>query len=138
MNCGDFLPRYTENAVKLNKIEESIIDRALIYSYIVPMRLGYFDGDPQFHPFGNLGPSDVCSEEHQKLALNVAKQGIVLLDNNEALPLSKNATKYLAVIGPNGNDTVASMLVCLVNTLPLYKDCISISHLLHMKPGVHS
>ena len=102
------------------------------------MRLGYFDGDPQFHPFGNLGPSNVCSEEHQKLALDVAKQGIVLLDNNEALPLSKNATKYLAVIGPNGNDTVASMLVCLVNTLPLYKDCISISHLLHMKPGVHS
>ncbi|KAJ6906804.1 hypothetical protein NC652_024263 [Populus alba x Populus x berolinensis] len=30
------------------------------------------------------------------------------------------------------------MLVCLVNTLPLYKDCISISHLLHMKSGVHS
>ncbi|KAG6761302.1 hypothetical protein POTOM_034515 [Populus tomentosa] len=86
MNCGDFLPGYTENAAKLNKIEESFVDRALIYSYIVLMRLSFFDGDPQFHPFGNLGPSGVCSEEHQKLALDAAKQGIVLLDNNGALP----------------------------------------------------
>ncbi|KAJ6986320.1 hypothetical protein NC653_024041 [Populus alba x Populus x berolinensis] len=124
MNCGDFLPRYTYNAVKLNKIEESFVDRALIYSYTVLMRLSFFDGDPQFHLFGNLRLSDVCSEEHQKLALDVAKQGIVLLDNNEALSLSKNATKNLAVIGPNSNAITTSMLACLVNTLPLYKDCI--------------
>jgi beta-D-xylosidase 4 len=111
MNCGDFLPRYTENAVKLNKIEESIVDQALIYNYIVLMRLGFFDGDPKLHPFGNLGPSDVCTEEHQELALDAAKQGIVLLDNKGALPLSKNATKNLAVIGPNGNATVAMISI---------------------------
>jgi len=127
---------FAKDAVKLNKIEESVVDRALIYSYIVLMRPSFFDRDPQFHLFGNLGASDVCNEEHQKLALDAAKQEIVLLDNNGALPLSKNATKNLAVIRLNGNATVASMLACLVNTLPLYKDCISISHLLHMKPGV--
>ncbi len=39
------------------------------------------------------------------LALDVARQAIVLLDNNGALALSKNATKSLAIIGLNGNVT---------------------------------
>lgn len=111
MNCGDFLPRFTENAVKLNKVEESVVDQALIYNYIVLMRLGFFDGDPKSNPFGDLGPSDVCSEEHQKLAIDAAKQGIVLLDNNGALPLSKNSIKTLAAIGPNANATVAMISI---------------------------
>uniref|UniRef100_A0A2P2NM37 Putative beta-D-xylosidase 5 n=1 Tax=Rhizophora mucronata TaxID=61149 RepID=A0A2P2NM37_RHIMU len=105
MNCGDFLGKYTENAVKLNKVEESTVDQALIYNYIVLMRLGFFDGNPKLLPFGNLGPSDVCTNEHQMYALDAAKQGIVLLKNNGALPLSKNSIKNLAVIGPNGNVT---------------------------------
>ncbi|XVE49324.1 hypothetical protein DITRI_Ditri01bG0073600 [Diplodiscus trichospermus] len=105
MNCGDYLGKYTENAVNLNKVEESIVDQALIYNYIVLMRLGFFDGNPKFLPFGNLGPSNVCTDDHQLLALDAAKQGIVLLDNNGALPLSKTITKNLAVIGPNANAT---------------------------------
>ncbi|KAJ9175155.1 hypothetical protein P3X46_013734 [Hevea brasiliensis] len=105
MNCGDFLGKYTENAVKLNKVEESVVDTALIYNLIVLMRLGFFDGDPKSILFGNLGPFDVCSNEHQMLALDAARQGIVLLDNKGALPLSKNVTKSIAVIGPNGNVT---------------------------------
>ncbi|KAF2294452.1 hypothetical protein GH714_011551 [Hevea brasiliensis] len=105
MNCGDFLGKYTETAVKLNKVEESVVDQALIYNFIVLMRLDFFDGDPKLLQFGNLGPSDVCSGEHQMLALDAARQGIVLLDNNGVLPLSKSTTKSLAVIGPNGNVT---------------------------------
>lgn len=69
------------------------------------MRLGFFDGDPSKQEFGNLGPSDVCTAEHQQLALDAAKQGIVLLKNDGSLPLSPNNTKSLAVIGPNANVT---------------------------------
>ncbi|KAG7582568.1 Glycoside hydrolase family 3 C-terminal domain superfamily [Arabidopsis suecica] len=105
MNCGDFLGKYTENAVKLKKLNGSEVDEALIYNYIVLMRLGFFDGDPKSLPFGNLGPSDVCSKDHQILALEAAKQGIVLLENRGGLPLSKTAVKKLAVIGPNANAT---------------------------------
>lgn len=100
------MSKYTENAVNLSKIDESVVDQALVYNYIVLMRLGFFDGDPKLLPLGNLGPSDVCTIEHQMLAVDAAKQGIVLLDNNGALPLSKNTTKNLVVIGPNGNATV--------------------------------
>ncbi|KAK6916335.1 Glycoside hydrolase, family 3, N-terminal, partial [Dillenia turbinata] len=105
MNCGDYLGKYTENAVNQNKIEEAVVDQALTYNYIVLMRLGFFDGDPKLLPYGNLGPSDVCTDSHQSLALEAAKQGIVLLDNNGVLPLSQNATKSLAIIGPNANAT---------------------------------
>lgn len=105
MNCGDYLGKYTANAVNLKKVDESIVDQALIYNYIVLLRLGFFDGNPKSLPFGNLGPSDVCSDDHQLLALDAAKQGVVLLDNNGALPLSQTNTKNLAVIGPNANAT---------------------------------
>nr|VDC72127.1 unnamed protein product [Brassica rapa] len=105
MNCGDFLGKYTENAVNQKKLNGSEVDEALIYNYVVLMRLGFFDGDPKSLPFGHLGPSDVCSNDHQMLALEAAKQGIVLLENRGDLPLSKTAVKKLAIIGPNANAT---------------------------------
>ncbi|ONM11113.1 Zinc finger CCCH domain-containing protein 46 [Zea mays] len=40
-----------------------------------------FDGDPAAEPFGRLGPADVCSREHQDLALDAPRQGVVLLKN---------------------------------------------------------
>ncbi|PON90552.1 Glycoside hydrolase [Trema orientale] len=105
MNCGDYLGKYTASAVSLSKVEESIVDQALVYNYMVLLRLGFFDGNPKLLPFGNLGPSDVCSNDHKALALEAAKQGIVLLDNSGILPLSQNSTKKLAIIGPNANAT---------------------------------
>ncbi|CAN7105660.1 unnamed protein product [Brassica rapa subsp. narinosa] len=105
MNCGDFLGKYTENAVNQKKLNGSEVDEALIYNYVVLMRLGFFDGDPKSLPFGHLGPSDVCSNDHQMLALEAAKQGIVMLENRGDLPLSKTAVKKLAIIGPNANAT---------------------------------
>ena len=108
-NCGFYLSNYTKNAVELGKVEESVVDQALVYNYLVLMRLGFFDGDPAILPFGKLGASDVCSDDHQLLALDAAKQGIVLLHNNGFLPLSPNTTKTLAVIGPNANATDAML-----------------------------
>ncbi|MCL7048716.1 hypothetical protein MKW94_001386, partial [Papaver nudicaule] len=105
LNCGDYLRNFTENAVKQGKVSESTVDQALVNNYRVLMRLGFFDGDPAKLPFGKLGPSDVCTEHHQNLALEAAKQGIVLLDNNGTLPLNPKITKTLAIIGPNANAT---------------------------------
>ncbi|KNA05122.1 hypothetical protein SOVF_193270 [Spinacia oleracea] len=106
MNCGDYLRKYTVRAVNQRKVSESVVDQALIYNYVVLMRLGFFDGNPKKHPFGKLRPSDVCTEDHKKLALDAAKQGIVLLENKgSTLPLSSKYVKKLAVIGPNANAT---------------------------------
>jgi beta-D-xylosidase 4 len=106
INCGTFLGDHAEAAVKVGKLKESLIDRALLHSFTVQMRLGLFDGNPAMQPYGNLGPRDVCSEQHQQLALEAARQGIVLLkNNNRALPLSPTRIRSLAVIGPNADVT---------------------------------
>jgi hypothetical protein len=68
------------------------------------MRLGLFDGDPKHQKYGDLGPQNVCSEDHRDLALDAARQGIVLLKNRDnILPLSKSKITSLAVIGPNAD-----------------------------------
>ncbi|KAL0365115.1 UNVERIFIED_CONTAM: Beta-xylosidase/alpha-L-arabinofuranosidase 2 [Sesamum angustifolium] len=55
---------------------------------------------------GLLSVTDVCTPENQELALEVARQGIVLLKNTDSsLPLPPQAIKSLAVIGPNANAT---------------------------------
>lgn len=105
LNCGDFLGLHTEAAVKAGKLPESAVDAALVNIFTVLMRLGWFDGDPAKQPYGNLGPKDVCTAEHQQLALEAARQGIVLLKNDGSLPLAANKVHSLAVIGPNANVT---------------------------------
>lgn len=104
LNCGGYLASYTEGAVSMGKVKEWRVDSAVSNLFTVRMRLGMFDGQPSSQEFGNLGVADVCSPAHQELAVEAARQGIVLLKNDgNTLPLSKGQT--LAVIGPNANAT---------------------------------
>ncbi|KAJ4850320.1 hypothetical protein Tsubulata_005835 [Turnera subulata] len=86
-------------------IREADIDRSLKYLYVVLMRLGFFDGNPQYN---SLGKKDVCSEANVELAREAVREGTVLLKNvGETLPLDSNKIKTLAVIGPHANATAA-------------------------------
>ncbi|GAA0172122.1 glucosidase [Lithospermum erythrorhizon] len=104
LNCGSFLSKYTESAVKKGLVEEADIDIAIKNNFLTLMRLGFFDGDPRKQLYGELGPKDVCTDAHQELAREAARQGIVLLKNTKgSLPLSPTSIKSLAVIGPNAD-----------------------------------
>ncbi|XP_027093443.1 probable beta-D-xylosidase 7 [Coffea arabica] len=104
VNCGYYLLNYTKSAFLQKKVSESDIDRALQNLFSVRMRLGLFNGDPKKLLYGSIGPDQVCTKEHQELALEAARNGIVLLKNSaKLLPLSKKITS-LAVIGPNANN----------------------------------
>ncbi|KAK3141365.1 hypothetical protein QOZ80_4BG0332950 [Eleusine coracana subsp. coracana] len=103
LNCGNFLAQHTVAAVQAGKLTESDVDRAITNNFITLIRLGFFDGDPRKLPFGSLGPKDVCTSSNQELAREAARQGIVLLKNKGALPLSAKSIKSMAVIGPNAN-----------------------------------
>ncbi|CAM8942411.1 unnamed protein product [Rhodiola kirilowii] len=106
VNCNSFLKQHTKSAVEKNKLSIKHIDRALHNQFAVRMRLGLFSGDPSQLPFGHLGLKNVCSQEHQNLALEAARHGIVLLKNTaKLLPLPKSSTGSLAVIGPNANNS---------------------------------
>ncbi|KAF7809507.1 putative beta-D-xylosidase 6 [Senna tora] len=101
INCGSFMLQHTQSAIEQGKVKEEELDRALVNLFTVQMRLGLFDGDPRRGQFGKLGPQDVCSPQHKALALEAARQGIVLLKNDKNfLPLNKNGVNTLAVIGP--------------------------------------
>ncbi|KAF5955449.1 hypothetical protein HYC85_008305 [Camellia sinensis] len=110
VNCGSYLKNYTKSAVEMKKLAISDIDRALHNLFSVRMRLGLFNGNPINLPYGNIGPNQVCTQAHLNLALEAARNGIVLLKNSGSLlPLSKSKTASLAVIGPNA-DTTATLL----------------------------
>ncbi|KAJ3680339.1 hypothetical protein LUZ60_016617 [Juncus effusus] len=108
INCGTYLLRYTKSAIEKSKIQETDIDKALINLFSVQLRLGLFDSLDQDKNkwFMQLDHRNVCTENHRKLALESAKQGLVLLKNeNGLLPLDKREIRSVALIGPAGNDT---------------------------------
>ncbi|XP_076935160.1 putative beta-D-xylosidase 2 [Bidens hawaiensis] len=107
LDCGPFLAVHTQGAVDRGLLKETDIDSALFNTLTVQMRLGMFDGEPSSHTFGHLGPRDVCTPANQELALEAARQGIVLLKNHgPALPLSPKRHRTVAVIGPNSDVSV--------------------------------
>ncbi|XP_012437980.1 probable beta-D-xylosidase 2 [Gossypium raimondii] len=108
LDCGPFLAQHSEDAVKQGLLNEVDINNALVNTLRVQMRLGMFDGEPSVQPFGKLGPKDVCTPSNQELALEAARQGIVLLKNSGvSLPLSHRRHQTVAVIGPNSDATVS-------------------------------
>lgn len=70
------------------------------------MKLGIFDPIDRV-PYNNISPEMVGCEEHQELALEVSRQSIVLLKNeNDILPLNNKKLKSIAVVGHNANQIV--------------------------------
>ncbi|KAL8142640.1 hypothetical protein V2J09_015672 [Rumex salicifolius] len=107
LDCGAFLGIHTEDAMRKGLLTEADVNNALTNTLTVQMRLGMFDGRPSAHPYGHLGPNHVCSPTHKELALDAARQGIVLLKNHgPTLPLSHIRHRTVAAIGPNSDATV--------------------------------
>jgi beta-glucosidase-like glycosyl hydrolase len=87
--------------VEEGKVPMALVDRAVRRVLEVKFRLGLFE-----HPYADLARAEhvMHSREHQRLALRAAREGIVLLKNeNNLLPLKKDL-KTIAVIGPNADD----------------------------------
>ncbi|XP_048550142.1 probable beta-D-xylosidase 2 [Triticum urartu] len=95
----DFLTTYGLEAVQKGKTRESDVDNALTNLYMTLMRLGYFDGMPRYE---SLNEKDICSHDHRSLALDGARQGMVLLKNHGGLlPLDPKKFGAVAVRGPH-------------------------------------
>lgn len=98
--------RHMMSAIEQGKALEEDIDRALMNLFTVQLQLGLFDGEIGRIRLRKLGPQNVCTSEHRRLALEAARQGIVLLKNEQKfLPLDKHGISSLAVIGPLANST---------------------------------
>ncbi len=88
------------NGVNSGKISEATLDAAVGDILRVKFLLGLFD-----HPFvdENLDKSVRRSPEHLALSLEVARQSLCLLKNQDHLLPLKKEVKRIAVIGPNAN-----------------------------------
>ena len=101
VECGS-LYRYLPEAVKKGWISEEEINTSLRRLMTARMKLGDFDSDDQVE-WTKIPESIVASADHKQLALQMAREGIVLLKNNGILPLKQ---KNIVVMGPNANDSV--------------------------------
>jgi beta-glucosidase len=93
-------------AVEQGLLTEADLDRSVKRLFMARFRLGMFDPDEQV-PYAQIPFSAVDSPEHRELALEVARQSLVLLKNqDQRLPLDKTKLKSIAVIGPNADETL--------------------------------
>lgn len=119
VDCGWNVRQHVEAAIKRGSVNELAINVALTNSLRVQMRLGLFDGDPKAQPYGSLGFESICTDEHQEVALEAARQGIVLLKNDDSrLPLPRSETLLVAVVGPNANASTVMLGDCGGTLLP--------------------
>ncbi|WP_345952899.1 glycoside hydrolase family 3 C-terminal domain-containing protein [Mucilaginibacter sp. PAMB04168] len=105
LNCGDTYLTLV-GAVKAGLISEEKVNLSLRRLLLARFKLGMFD-DEKFVKYAAIPYSTVNSASHQRLALEAARESIVLLKNqNGLLPLKKNLTT-VAVIGANADDKEA-------------------------------
>ena len=102
LSCGseyNILPY----AVANRDLSVQDVDRAVEHLFEARFRLGMFD-PPAMVPWSKLTIADDDTPEHRAVALEAARESLVLLKNeHNTLPL-KSSVKTIAVVGPNTDD----------------------------------
>lgn len=102
LNCGRAY-HHLDEAVEKGYCTEEDLDVALKRLFKARIKLGMFD-PPEIVPFNKIPVEVNDCPAHKKLALEAAREAMVLLKNEKGfLPLSKDIGK-VAVIGPNANN----------------------------------
>lgn len=90
-------------ALKLGLIGEADLDRALKRLFTLRFRLGQFD-PPDLVPYTKIPITKSTSKEHGQLALQAARESLVLLKNDGTLPWKAREIHTVAVLGPTADD----------------------------------
>mgnify|MGYP003289278532 CR=1 FL=1 len=101
LECGKVF-MVLEEALEKGLIDESVLDEHLRRTLYGRFELGMFDPADMI-PWKDLGPDVINSEYNHQVAIQAARESMVLLHNDGVLPLSKNLKK-IAVVGPNANN----------------------------------
>ena len=84
-------------------VTDADIDTAATRVLRARMRLGIFDSGKD-NPYARIPASVIGSAEHQRIALEAARQSIVLLKNSgSTLPLDSKRIKTIGVVGINAD-----------------------------------
>jgi beta-glucosidase len=93
-------------AVQQELLSEKEIDEALYHTLWVRFRLGLFD-PPEKCKYNKIGIEQNDTPEHRQLALQIARESLVLLKNDGILPLDSAKLKRIAVVGPTADQVAA-------------------------------
>ena len=114
VRCGNDLimttPSFFEGAqaaVREGLLAETEIDAVLRRILTLKFRMGLFENPRR--PDREKQARVIASPEHRALNLALARQSLVLLKNDGALPLSADKVRKIAVIGPNADDPLAQL-----------------------------
>lgn len=103
VECGNAYSSLTD-AVKAGKVTEEQMNISLKRLLQGRFELGDFDSD-ELVEWRKIGPEVIASKEHHDIALKLARESMVLLQNKgNILPLRKDMK--IAVVGPNAADSV--------------------------------
>ncbi len=95
--------KYLPAAVRQGLLPESAVDEALRRVLAVKFRLGVFD-PPDEVAYSRIDDSVVDGPAHRQLALECARQSLVLLKNEgDVLPLDPHKLRRLVVAGPRAD-----------------------------------
>ena len=108
LNCGGTY-RHIPEAVERGLLTEEQVNTSVFRLLRARFQLGEMDPD-SIVEWTKISPDVIACDEHDALALKMAHETVVLLQNKRrALPLDASqysASRRLAVIGPNAADTV--------------------------------
>lgn len=102
LNCGCTYA-YVTAALEEGLITTEQITEACIRLYTTRFLLGIMEGSE----FDQIPFETVESKKHRELAVEAAREGIVLLKNTGILPLKKEKTHTIGVVGPNADSRKA-------------------------------
>lgn len=100
---GVIYAEHLKTALERGDIAEADLDTAVSRVLTAKFKLGLFD-QPYVDPA--VAAEVIGCEAHREIALQLAREGIVLLKNEDAiLPLSNHESGTVAVIGPNADQS---------------------------------
>ena len=107
------IPKVAKQDLADHLLTEADIDAVLRGKFRTVIRLGLLD-PPSMVPYSSIGgvgeAEPWTTEKHKRVALDVARESVVLLKNaNGFLPLDKNAIRSIAVVGPRAGEVSIDM-----------------------------
>ena len=102
LNCGNIYI-YMLQAYEAGLVNEEQITEAVTRLFTTRYKLGLFDSTE----YDQIPYESIESKEHTDLAIEAARKSVVLLKNDNVLPLNKKELKTIGVIGPNANSRLA-------------------------------
>lgn len=102
LECGNVYNSLID-AVKNGIINEDEIDKSVTRVMKMRYQLGELDDDALV-AWTSIPENVIDSKKHKDLALQIARESIVLLKNDGTLPLDKGLK--IGLIGPNANDSI--------------------------------